>query len=462
MSLSIGVITEDPQLGSDLRAVIEKSRHNAVKVESIGEAVRGKLDLLFVEWPEGSRLPAFLVALRESTADEPAVPVVVLVPAGRVTAMRRARAAGAADVLFCPLDPDDILAEIGEVVRAKKVPGHIDRARFLEIAAATLVGESPIFRKCLDDLRSAAAFDANVLLLGETGTGKEMFARAIHALSRRSNEHFVALNLASLPGTLLESELFGHGKGAFTDAKEARVGRFEIAGSGTLLLDEIGDIEPPLQVKLLRVIEKRVFQRVGDNDDRAFKARLICATSVDLDRAASDARFRPDLLACVSQFRIALPPLRERRMDILILSRYFVEKYRRRGHVRISSSAAEALERFDFPMNVRQLQNAIIGALARLGDGAVILPRHLPEEITGEQSQAPRSPRLVVEVPDGLAYEDARNYACQVVDRHFLPDLCRRYNGNSSRAAAEAGVDQTTFAMRLKEVTDLPKEAPHE
>jgi DNA-binding NtrC family response regulator len=389
------------------------------------------------------------------------IPVVALVPAGRVITMRRAQAAGAADVLFCPPEVDEIRAEIEEVSARARGGDVIDRDLFQEIVQESLVGEGSRFRKCLEELKRAARCDANVLLVGETGTGKEMLAKAIHRLSRRATGPYLPVNCASLPGTLLESELFGHARGAFTGAQSARLGRFETVGAGTLLLDEVGDIEPALQIKLLRVIEQREFQRLGENTAVKFNGRLICAASVGLDEAVAAGRFRKDLLGRIDQFRISMPALRERRLDIPILLRHFLRKHGQARKVGISRPAMDLLESYDYPMNVRQLENAVVSALARSDPGTLILPQHLPAEIKATAPSEGKQDCHAILVPRSSKYEDARSLVIREVDRIYLGALLDKHHGNRSRAAAEAGVDRGTFTERAKQALGEKDEGPH-
>lgn len=300
-------------------------------------------------------------------------------------------------------------------------------------------------------MKRAARCDANVLLVGETGTGKEMVARGIHRLSRRAAGLYLAVNCASLPETLLESELFGHAKGAFTGAQTARPGRFEAVGAGTLLLDEIGDLESALQMKLLRVIEQREFQRVGENTTLKFHGRLICATSIDLGRAVERGGFRRDLLGRVDQFRISLPPLRERLVDIPILMGHFLRKHCQARKVDISRPAMDLLESYDYPMNIRQLENAVVSALARSDPGTLILPQHLPAELKTARPPEVNAESHLVRVPASLDYEEARARAGREIDRIYLGALLNKYQGNQSRAAEEANIDRGTLAKRLAE-----------
>ena len=449
--MKIGIATADDELARLLEAEVRCKGHDCVRRTNLLRLLEPPLDLVFAEWVSGAGLPVVLEGLRQAAARS--IPVVVLVPGSAVTSMQRARAAGAADVLLSPPDSEEVRREIEEVEGAAGPVDLVEHTIFHEITRTSLIGDSPTFRRCLEEMRRAARSHANVLLVGETGTGKEWFARAIHQLSGKPRKKPLAVNCSALPGTLLESELFGHVKGAFTGADKDRIGRFEEVGAGTLLLDEIGDVPPELQIKLLRVIEEREFQRLGENQDKPFWGRLICATSVDLEEAASSKRFRRDLLGRINQFRITLPPLRERRGDIRLLVDHFLAKLAKARRADISRSAMEILERSDFPGNVRQLENAILEGLARCAPGDLILPQHLPAAMLSPPAPETAEPGYAIRVAGDLSYEEAREAAARGVDRIYLPALLARHGGNRTRAAEEAGLDRKTFGNRLAAAT---------
>ena len=245
--------------------------------------------------------------------------------------------------------------------------------------APQLVGEDPSLRKVFASLQRAAATDTTVLLEGESGTGKELFARSLHALSPRADAPFVAINCAAIPETLLETELFGHEKGAFTGAVARKPGKFEMAHRGTLFLDEIGDLPLALQAKILRALEERRFERVGGTALVTVDVRLVAATNKGLRAAVAARRFREDLFFRLSVFPITVPPLRERGGDIPVLARYFVDRFCRdlkKKPLTLSPAALEQLQTYRWPGNVRELQNCIERAVI-LADGDTILPRHL-------------------------------------------------------------------------------------
>jgi len=449
--MKIGVVTSDTELQQLLASEIEASGYEVVSSDDLPSLLASKLELVFAQWPMNERLPNFLAGLK-AASDTGSPPVIALVPHGTTALMMRARAAGAADVLFYPPDTDEIRAEIAELDSGSNGRDIIFQGRFREVRRDFLLGEAPIFRSCMEDLKLVAKSDANVLLLGDTGTGKEVFARAIHLISRRAGNPFKAFNCTSIPSALLEAELFGTVKGAFTGATD-REGRFELAGAGTLLLDEIGDMELSLQAKLLRVIEARVFSRLGENKELAFNARLICATGVNLKQAAKEGKFRRDLLGRIDQFRISLPTLRERSEDIPILARYFLRKHAKGRSIELSKTALEMLESYEFPNNVRELENVIVSALARSDQRRLILPKHLPKELLTQQPSNSGQSSFTIAVPQKLAYKEARAYAMRAVDRAYLNELLRKHNGTHTRAAEEAGVDRKTFSERIEQAS---------
>ncbi len=301
----------------------------------------------------------------------------------------------------------------------------------------TIVGESPSLREVLGLCDKVASSNATVLLLGETGTGKELLARYLHDASPRCNAAFIAINCAALTESLLESELFGHEKGAFTGAASQRIGRFEMADGGTLFLDEIGDISPSTQVKLLRVLQEHEFVRVGGARTVACDVRIIAASNRDLKAAIADGRFREDLYYRLNVFPIQLPPLRERREDIPALAQHFTIRFSRqlgRGAPSISNDARAILTGHHWPGNVRELQNVIERAVL-LCEGAVIEPTHLPEDLAGTPSAAP--PRS----GEGSLWD---------YERAMIVNALRDANWNQSQAARALGISRDNLRYRVK------------
>src|SRR5437870_9577117 len=309
-----------------------------------------------------------------------------------------------------------------------------------------IIGRAPNFIAALDDARKVAATGTTVLLTGESGTGKEVLARAIHHASARAEGPFVALNCAALPETLIESELFGHERGAFTGADKLKRGRFELAGGGTLFLDEIGELAPTAQAKLLRVLQERRYERVGGTTTLEADVRLIAATNRDLERAVAKRRFREDLYYRLAVFRVHLPPLREREDDVLLLADHFVRQLGAemgRLNPGLSREARDLLVAHSWPGNIRELQNAIERALI-LADGELISAAQLG--IVPRPSQEVTT--AAAPVPDSDRRADVR--AIAEVEKQMIADALRRANGNKSRAAAALGLSRTQLLRRVR------------
>jgi two-component system, NtrC family, response regulator AtoC len=304
-----------------------------------------------------------------------------------------------------------------------------------------IVGESEVLREVLETVKQVAASRATVLLTGESGTGKELIAQAIHHLSPRAKAPFIAVHCAALSANLLESELFGHEKGAFTGAFERRIGRFESADGGTLFLDEIGEIDSTIQVKLLRVLEAREFQRVGSNKTIQSDVRLIVATNRDLKQLVSEGKFREDLFFRLNVITITMPPLRERREDIPLLANHFLKEYCRENEKRIrdfSADAMQALLQYSWPGNIRELRN-IVNRLVVMARSDRITIRDLPAEI--KTSQESNSATLPLGVSLNLAEMECK----------LIRQALEKTKGNISRAAELLGISRRTLHRKIKE-----------
>ncbi|MGD2062734.1 MAG: sigma 54-interacting transcriptional regulator [Nitrospirota bacterium] len=309
-----------------------------------------------------------------------------------------------------------------------------------------VVGTSAAMRTVVDIARKAASTPTTMLLLGESGTGKEVLARAIHQWSPRASRPFVAVNCVALTPDLLESELFGHEKGAFTSAVAQKKGKFELADGGTIFLDEIGDLAPPLQAKLLRVLQEREFQRVGGTRDLRVDVRVIAATNRDLREAIDEGRFREDLYYRLNVVSLTLPPLRERKADIPELAERFVQRYSRelgRPPATLSDGAVARLRRHDWPGNVRELQNAIERAIV-LSSTAVLTERDFPVEIRGEE---PHSDRLS-DAGDGETLNLAD--AVTAFKRSRVRAALKAADGNQTHAAQLLGMRQPNLSRLIK------------
>ena len=311
---------------------------------------------------------------------------------------------------------------------------------------SNIIGNSRAMQEVYDLIAQVSRSEATVLIRGESGTGKELVAHAIHYNSLRAGKPLVKVNCAALPESVIESELFGHEKGAFTGAVSGRKGRFELADGGTLFLDEIGDLTAATQIKLLRVLQEREFERVGGSATIKVDVRLIAATNLELEQLIRGGRFRQDLYYRLHVFPVHLPPLRERKTDILLLADYFVEKYSRKNHKnirRISTPAIDMLMAYHWPGNVRELENCIERAVLLSGD-EVIHGHHLP-------------PTLQTAEASGTAFSGALDNTLNNVERELILDALKSTRGNMAKAARTLGVSERIMGLRVRKYDIDPR-----
>ena len=320
--------------------------------------------------------------LRAAKEVDPELPVIVMTAFGSIQDAVSAMKEGALDFLAKPVDPDHLLLLVHRALAQRRMATEnilLKEELAARRGAPQIVGEDPRLKQVSIQLQRAAATDTTVLLEGESGTGKELFARALHALSPRVDGPFVAINCAAIPETLLETELFGHEKGAFTGAAARKPGKFELAHRGTLFLDEIGDLPLALQAKILRALEEKRFERVGGTAPIQVDVRVVAATNRNLKVAVAARQFREDLFFRLSVFPITIPPLRERPDDIPMLAKHFIEKFSRdlnKKPLNLAAGAVQELREYGWPGNVRELQNCIERAVI-LTEGDTIHARHL-------------------------------------------------------------------------------------
>jgi DNA-binding NtrC family response regulator len=384
------------------------------------------------------------IALCERVAtNRPDVPVVVITAFGSIESAVAAIRAGAYDFVTKPFDIEVLALS---VQRALQLRGLREEVRGLRqtVAESThfeeVLGASPPMARLYELLARAAPADASVLITGETGTGKELVARALHRRSGRRGP-FVAINCAAMPEALLESELFGHTKGAFTDAKEARVGLLPQADGGTLFLDEVGDMAPGMQSKLLRALQERRVRPVGGSAEVAFDARVLAATHRDLETAVEEKRFRDDLYYRLNVIKVEVPPLRARGGDVLLLAQRFLEHFARRAAkplVAWSAPAAERLLAYAWPGNVRELQNCVERAVA-LTRYAQIAVEDLPEKV-----RTYRSAYVVVAADD-----PSELVPLEEVERRYILRVMEAVAGNKTAAAQVLGIERATLYRKL-------------
>jgi DNA-binding NtrC family response regulator len=362
--------------------------------------------------------------------------IVILTAYASVETAVEALKLGAYDYVTKPGDPDDLSNLVRNILRQRELSEENVRLKekVSELSPTTpIIGNSPKMRRVLELINTVAETDSTVVILGESGTGKELIARAIHSKSKRRFFPIVAVNCGSIPETLLESELFGHEKGAFTGAQYRRKGKIELADGGTLFLDEIGDVSPKMQIDLLRVLETKRFTRLGGNQEISSDFRLICATNKNLDKLVEEGVFREDLFYRINVFSVPLPPLRERSGDIPLLARHFIEKYARamgKPPKEISPQAAAMLASYRWPGNVRELQNAIERAMV-IGREPQIVPADLPLRLEANNVE-PHERTL------------------SALEKDHIESVLRENDGNVTQAARVLGIDRGTLYNKMR------------
>jgi len=392
---------------------------------------------------DGIELLAKIKELRPDTM------VILMTAYGTVKTAVRAMKLGAEDYLGKPIDVEELEVVLQKALERKSL---LLETRTLRERVArkyhvdNLVGESPGMLQALDVIKQVAPSSASVLLLGESGTGKEVFAQALHQLSPRRHKPFIRVACAALPETLLESELFGHEKGSFTGAVATRPGRFELADGGTLFVDEIGDISPTVQVKLLRFLEEREFERVGGNKTFKVDVRIVAATHRDLKQKIADGSFREDLYYRLNVIEVTIPPLRERNHDIPLLAMHFLRKFAEangkelRG---ISDEALALLVSHGWPGNVRELENAIERAVV-LATGDTLTPAHFPTL----RRAAAGAPAAGPETPSGIAIPGSTLAA---IEREAILRTLEAVGGSTSKAATMLDISPRKIQYKVKE-----------
>ena len=393
--------------------------------------------------------------LRAAKDLDPELPVIVMTAFGSIQDAVVAMKEGALDFLAKPVDPDHLLLLVERAVAQRRMATEnilLKEELAARRGAPTIVGEDAKLKQVTLALHRAAATDTTVLIEGESGTGKELFARALHALSPRADGPFVAINCAAIPETLLETELFGHEKGAFTGASARKLGKFEMAHRGTLFLDEIGDLPLTLQAKILRALEEKRFDRVGGTGSIQVDVRIVAATNRNLKAAVAARQYRDDLYFRLSVFPITVPPLRERRDDIPMLAKYFIDRFCRdlkKKPLTFASSAVEELRAHPWPGNVRELQNCIERAVI-LTEGDTIHARHL--NLSSRAVLAPPvdvGPWASIDLSGSMA--DASKRIISEFERRKLQLALKEAGGNKGRASEMLQVPFKVMTAKLRE-----------
>ncbi|MFN8059715.1 MAG: sigma-54 dependent transcriptional regulator [Vicinamibacterales bacterium] len=397
-----------------------------------------------------------LGVLRAARAIDPNVPVILMTAYGALEEAVEAMKGGALDFLAKPINPEHLQLLVARALAERRLRVENGRLK-AEVAeqrgAPPIIGEHASIRRLLNDLQKAAVSDATVLIQGESGTGKEAMARRVHALSDRSSGPFVAVNCAAIPEALLESELFGHEKGAFTGAHARKLGKFEVADRGTLFLDEIGDLSLVLQPKLLRALESRAIDRVGGRLPVPVDVRIVAATKRSVPQSVADGRFREDLFFRLSVFPVVVPPLRERASDVPLLAHHFVARYcRQRGvpAATIDTTALRRLVDYRWPGNVRELQNCIERALI-LSDGGAIGPEHLLLDTLGDARQTSVEVDCWAGIDLSGSLSEASARVLHEVERRKIDAALRESGGDLARAADALRVPYRVLLAKVRE-----------
>ncbi len=382
-----------------------------------------------------------LAVLKELRENSPDLPVIMLTAHGSIDHAVMAIQAGASDYMTKPFELDELKARVIKALQLSKLTQevHYLRSALRDHHGRTLVGDSTAMQSVLQMVQQVAPSSAPVLITGETGTGKELIARAIHSLSPRERQALIAVNCGALPENLLESELFGYEKGAFTGAAARKPGRLELADGGTLFLDEIGDMPLSMQVKLLRVLQEHEFERVGGTQTVKVDFRVVSATHRNLKDQIAKSLFREDLYYRLSVIPIQLPSLRERTADIPLLVEHFVQRFSPgRKPPAVATSAMASLSRYPWPGNIRELENVVERAVILAGAGQIDLI-HLPQEIAGAKQMV--SDEFVLP-EEGVQLEG--------VEKSLIRQALRRTDGNQTKAATLLGISRPTLIYRME------------
>jgi two-component system nitrogen regulation response regulator GlnG len=462
---SLLVVDDDALTLGCFRLLFPKGKVTVQSAGTAGEGLelfaahRPDVVVLDVKLPDISGLDAF----RRFRDIDAKVPIILMTGHGTAQTAIEAMRLGAYDYVVKPSDPETLRQLIGrafEISRLMRVPAKVAVAENPDDNADMLVGNCPAMQEVYKAIGRVASQDVTVLIRGESGTGKELVARAIYHYSKRTEQPFLAVNCAAIPETLLESELFGHEKGAFTGADRKRIGKFEQCDKGTLFLDEIGDMTPFTQAKILRVLQDRVIERVGGNDRVSTDVRIIAATNRELEKMIAAGQFRSDLYYRLNVYSIHLPPLRERGEDVGTLAQHFVARANRELGKDVQSIAPESLEllrRYPWPGNVREMQSALQQAVLH-ATGPNLIPEFLPSALQNPMAPVPDGGGERPLFPDVSAFVQERLKAGSsdlqaefqtATERQLCLDVLRHTENNLSQTARILGISRTTLRTKL-------------
>jgi DNA-binding NtrC family response regulator len=449
------VVDDEPDMVENCVRILRRAGYRCMSATdphralALLESERPDLLLTDLKMPEIDGL----TLLRRAHELDAALPVVVITAFATIESAVAAIKDGAFDYLPKNFSVDEFTLVVERALRQRRLAlenRNLREQLQTTLALDNVIGRSPAMAQVFELVKKAARSEANILVMGESGTGKELIARAVHANSPRAAQAFVPVDCASLPENLLESELFGHEKGAFTGAVRTKPGLMEVAGGGTLFLDEIGDLPVSLQVKLLRALQERQIRRVGGTALIDVDVRVVSATNRNLREAAAKGQFREELYYRINVIEIRLPPLRERAGDVRLLAHAFLKRYGQGRILGYDDTAIAMLEAYAWPGNVRELQNVIERACA-LAEGDTVTRRDLPDHILtdGARARTPSEPQVAVDShlagTTDLGLKEAKDRWMAVLEASYLKELLDRHHGNISAAAKAAGIDRKTF-----------------
>jgi nitrogen regulation protein NR(I) len=462
------LIEDDTSLAANLRQVLEDEAyavtHCARGDDGLRQAEAGEFEAVITDL----RLPGLggLELVRRLHTSKPRLPVILMTAHGTIETAIEATKLGAYEYLQKPFEMERLLELLHRSVAAGTLMSEPVALAETSRPGTALVGVSHVMQEVCKEIGRVAAKPVTVLLRGETGTGKELIARAIYQHSGRAGAPFIAINCAAIPENLLESELFGHERGAFTGADHRRIGRFEQADRGTLFLDEIGDLSPGIQVKLLRVLQERTIQRVGGNETLSVDVRVIAATHRDLEAMMAEGKFRADLFYRLSVVTIHLPPLRQRREDVAVLARHFLRKYAAEYEVPepgLGTEAIRLLEADAWPGNIRQLEN-VIRRLLLQARGLPIQPEQVRQSLQSPKGEeAGQSGSLHALAADLLAraqrgeLTDAHARLLEEAEKEVITQAIELARGNQAQAARWLGISRLTLREKLTQLGLRPR-----
>ena len=450
------VVDDESNLRKVLAGLLRREGYEVDTAEDGAEAWDMLVDDDYAAVVTDLRMPNLdgMSLLKRIAQRSPELPVIIVTAHGTIDTAVEAVKLGAFDFITKPFDQQELAKVVAKAVTTRRLsvsettslPAREGQGRF------GIIGQSPPMQRVFEIVEKVAATPSTVLITGESGTGKELIAKAVHEQSPRAAKPFIKVNCAAIPDTLIESELFGYEKGAFTGAVTSKPGRFELAHTGTLFLDEIGEISTEMQVKLLRAVQESEFERVGGVTTRHVDVRLITATNRDLARDVADGKFREDLYYRLNVVPIPLPPLRDRTQDIPALVHHMLLKYAQRlgktGIERVADDAVELLSRYPWPGNIRELENVIERTLL-FCDGPSVRAQDLPAELTGRIGAA--SPLAPIP-PAGVGLKDAVRLTTQAVERDMIERALAETRGNVTQAARRLEISRKSLQIKMKEL----------